>query len=419
MPNIMQLEPNILSHGPTPPPLPTQQLTEESAAKPPPIRLEPRSAAMLGAFPVPWRHPIRCVIWLVRAAFGTASLVFLLAVIAAIPGVNFVALGYMMEAQGRVARTGRIRDAMPLFRLAPRVGSIALGIFLWTIPLQILASRVADAAVIDPTGQAARSLGIFKMVSSVLIAVHLCLALARGGTLGTFFRPLKNILWFRKRLKDGTYWEDAHYHVMDFVSELQLGHHFVLGLKGVIAGLAWLAIPTAMLAFYTPPDRVSGGATFVSLLGGLLLVPVFAWLPFLQCQLASEGRLRAAFELRAIRKAFRRSPLTWLFGVLLLYVLAVPLYVTKVRLLPQDAMWLITGVFIVSMYPARILVGWVYHRAVMRPKEAWFGFRWLSRLSMVPLLGVYVFLVYLSQAIGEHGKAGLFENHAFLLPVPF
>ena len=82
-------------------------------------------------------------------------------------------------------------------------------------------------------------------------------------------------------------------------------------------------------------------------------------------------------------------------------------------------MWLITAVFIVSMYPARIITGWVYHRAMTRPREAWFGWRWASRLIMIPLLGIYVFLVFFSQAIGQHGKAGLFEHHAFLLPVPF
>ena len=89
------------------------------------------------------------------------------------------------------------------------------------------------------------------------------------------------------------------------------------------------------------------------------------------------------------------------------------------RLLPSDAMWLVTAVFIVTIYPARIVTGWVYHRAMTREQDAGFLWRWGCRLTMVPLLGLYVFLVFFSQAIGEHGKAGLFEHHAFLLPVPF
>lgn len=407
----MLLNPGSISRAPDIPELPPEFPRD--------IPLEPQSAALLGPFPIPWRHPLRCAVWLVRGLFGTVSMVLLLAVIAAVPLLNFVALGYMLEAEGSVARTGRLRSAMPLFRLAPRLGSIALGIFIWLIPLQVLASRVADAAIIDPGGGAARTLGLLKFALSAIIAAHLCLALARGGTLGSFFRPLKNLLWLRQRLREGHYWEDAHVHVTDFISELRLPHHFLLGLKGAAGALVWLILPTAMYAFYSVPLRTEPGAALVTVLGGILLVPVFAWLPFLQARFAAENRFSAYFELGTIRSAFRRAPLAWLVAVVVVFVMALPLYITKVRLLPQDAMWLITAVFIVTIYPARILTAWVYHRAMTRPREAWFGFRWMSRTAMIPLLAVYVFLIFFSQSIGEHGKAGLFEHHAFLLPVPF
>lgn len=410
---LLDTSPIALGHSPKlPPPLPQESVPAN-------IALEPRSAALLGPFPVPWRHPLKCIAWIVRALFGTASLVLLLAVVAAIPILNFVALGYMLEAEGSVARTGRLRSANPLFRLAPRIGSIALGVFLWLIPLQVVAGRMADAAIIDPTGAAARSLGRLKIFLVIAISTHLCMALARGGTLGCFFRPIKNFRWLRQRFRDGDYWDHAHYHVMDFISELRIRHHFMLGLKGAFGAMIWLIVPTALYAFYSVESRDNPGGVIVTVLGGVLLLIVFAWLPFLQARFAAENRLRAMFELRAIRRAFRRSPLTWLGAVVVVYVLALPLYLTKARLLPADAMWLITAVFIVTMYPARIATGWVYHRAMNRPREAWFGWRWASRLAMIPLLATYVFLVFFSQAIGEHGKAGLFEHHAFLLPVPF
>lgn len=407
----MLLDSGPISHSPAAPVL-QPELPDR-------VPTEPQSAALLGPFPVPWRHPIRSAAWIVRAVFGTVSLVLLLAVIAAVPVLNFVALGYLLEAEGSVARTGRLRSAMPLFQLAPRVGSIALGIFVWLIPLQILAGRVADAYVIDPGGATARNLTVLKFVLTLLIAGHLCLALARGGRLGCFFRPLRNILWLRQQLRDGHYVEDAHEHVMDFVSQLRFQHHFLLGLRGAAGALVWLLIPTAMYAFYSVPQRTEPGAVLITVVGGLLLVPVFAWLPFLQARFAAENRFSAMFELKAIRRAFRRAPISWLVAVVLVFVLALPLYITKVRLLPQDAMWLITAVFIVTMYPARIMTGWAYHRAMSRQRDAWFGFRWLSRATMIPLLAIYVFLIFFSQAIGEHGKAGLFEHHAFLLPVPF
>jgi hypothetical protein len=82
-------------------------------------------------------------------------------------------------------------------------------------------------------------------------------------------------------------------------------------------------------------------------------------------------------------------------------------------------MWLVTIVFIVSIYPAKVIAGWAYHRAVRKERAAWFGFRWLSRALMLPLLAFYVFLLFFTPFISEHGKAALFEHHAFLLPAPF
>ena len=407
--------PGIATPAPaTPSPLPKSALPLLSDSE-----FETRSKALMGPFPVPWRHPIKCAIWLARALFGLVSLVLLLAVVAAVPGLNFVALGYMLEAEGSVARTGKLSNANPLFRIAPRIGAIALGVFLWLIPLQVLAARAADAAIIDPTGVAALRLSRLKFVLAALIATHLCMAIARGGAMGCFFRPIKNFRWLRQQFRNGAYWDNAHRHVVEFVDELRIRHHFVLGLKGFVGAMVWLAIPTALYAFYDVPKRDSPGAIFVTVIGGLMLILAFAWVPFLQARLAAENRFRAMFELKAIRQAFRRSPLCWLLAVVLVYALSLPLYVTKVRLLPQDAMWLLTAVFIVTIYPARIVTGWVYHRAMSHESDASFIWRWASRLTMAPLLALYVFLIFFSQAIGEHGKASLFEHHALLLPVPF
>jgi hypothetical protein len=144
-----------------------------------------------------------------------------------------------------------------------------------------------------------------------------------------------------------------------------------------------------------------------------------AWLPFLQARFAAENRLRAMFELRAVRRLFCRAPLAWLLATACVYVLALPLYLLKIVLLPQDAMWFVTLVFIVSIYPARLLTGWAYGRAARKERPAWFGVRWIARALLVPLLVLYIFLLFFTQFVGQHGKGVLFEHHAFLLPVPF
>ncbi len=100
-------------------------------------------------------------------------------------------------------------------------------------------------------------------------------------------------------------------------------------------------------------------------------------------------------------------------------MLALPLYLLKIFLLPQDAMWFVTLVFIVSIYPARLVTSWAYGRATRKDGPAWFGTRWSARALMLPLLVLFVVLLFFTQFIGQHGKGVLFEHHAFLLPVPF
>ena len=373
-----------------------------------------------------FRHPLRAAGWFLRIGFGIASLILMLAVIAAIPIVNFLALGYLLEVEGRVGRSGKFRRAFPLLGLAPRLGSIVLGVGLWLLPLRLLAGAVADARLIDPAGTAAGNLQRATMFAAGVIAVHLCLALARGGSFGCFFRPLKNILWLIGRLRAGDYLERAGGHVREFVAGLYLKHHFSLGVRGYFAAALWLWIPTA---FFAAADSTRGGAIAVTVFGGLCLIPVLSLVPFLQARFAAENRLRAMFEVRRVIDLFTRAPFAWLIAVVLAFVLSLPLYLLTVVLPPQDAMWLVTIVFIVSIYPAKTIVGWAYGRAVRKPAPTETGGKWLFRRvvlplsvyigAIVPLLGAYVVVLFFTQAIGAHGKAVLFEHHVFLLPVPF
>jgi hypothetical protein len=157
----------------------------------------------------------------------------------------------------------------------------------------------------------------------------------------------------------------------------------------------------------------------VTLFGGVLLMIVLSWVPFLQAHFAAENRFGAMFELRKVRLLFKNAPFSWTITMLVTLTLALPMYLFKVVLPPADAMWMETIVFIVSIYPVKVITGWAYHRAVARERRAFWGFRWLTRLVLLPLLTTYVFLLFFTQFIGEHGKLVLFEHHAFLLPAPF
>ncbi len=370
----------------------------------------------LGPCPVPWRHPLKAAGWLVRAAWGTATLVVVLAILAAIPLLNFVALGYLLDAQGRVARSGRWRAGAPLLEIAPRLGSILLGVWVWLLPVRLLAGAAADAHLIDPGGTADvgwhRALGIV----SALVGVHLLFALAYGGSPSSFVRPVRNIRWVCGRLRNGRYWSEAADAVRSFLSRFQIRYHAWLGVRGFVGGLAWLLVPTILFAAAKKPE---GGAVLATLLGGGLLMLVISWLPFLEARFAAENRLRAMFEWREVRRLFTRAPLAWWFSLAVLLILSLPLYLLKIALPPQDAMWMATTVFIASIYPSRLLVGWAYHRAVKRERPAWWVWRWLARLALPPLLAAYVFLLFFTRHIDAAGADVLFQHHAFLLPSPF
>lgn len=387
-------------------PVPTWELDLEAAGRLPP-------------FPGV-RHPVQSLLWLLRGLFGLASLIVLLAVIAAIPVVNFLALGYLLEAEGRVGRSGRLRDGFPLLGLGPRLGMIALGTYLWLLPVRLVATSADAAHIIAPGSPADQRMQTLRGVVGGVVAVCLALALARGGSLGSFLLPVRNIPWLLREWRSGTYLETAGRQVRSFVAGLRLKHHFLLGVRGFFAALAWLAIPTLVYASIQNP----GGAGAVQLLLGIgLLVLAFAWTPFLQARLAVENRWGAGFELREVRELFCSAPLAWLLAVVVTYVLALPLYLFKAFSPPRDALWPITLIFMATIYPARLITGWAYHRGLMRRtqgKRSW----WITRMAvrvgvMLPLLSLYAFLLYFTQFLGAHGRATLFEHHAFLLPWPY
>ncbi len=367
--------------------------------------------------PHPVWHPIQFAGWAVSMTFGIVTLVLALAVVAAIPIVNFIALGYLLDVEGRVARSGKFRDAFPLLPLAPRLGSIVIGIWIFLLPLRLLAWTAADARLISPGSAADRGWHFALHVSMVLVAIHICLALARGGRFSTFFRPLKNLRWFWSQSRTAGYWDRAEQAVWEFLTRIRRTPFFWLGLKGWIGAFLWLVIPTAIFAAANQPN---GSAALVSIVGGLLLSVVFAWVPFLQARYAAdEGRLSAYRELSAIRELYRRTPLCWSLAAILTYALSLPLFFATIVLPPQDALWMVTPIFIISIFPARVFTGWAYYQATQRLQRAHFSWRLGSSLVLMPTLMFYAFVLFFTQFIGASGKLVLFQHHALLLPRPF
>lgn len=372
----------------------------------------------LPPFPHPFRHPLRAGYWIFELTFGIVSLFAMLAFLAAIPIANFLALGYMLEAEGRVARTGKLRYAMPLLPLAPKLGGIAFGTWLWYRFVQFVADAASDAELVGPGTGVALAWRIGLTAVTIGVTMHVILAIARGGRLGLFFWPTPlNAIWLFRQISTRDYLEEAGSAIREFVAALRIRQHFWLGLRGFFGAFVILLVPTIL--FGALQDTSKPGQVLLTVIGGFSLVCALSWVPFLQAHFAARHRLAAVFELRKIRTLYRRAPIAFLLSVVILYALALPLYLFKLFETPQDMRWLLTPVFVVSIYPARILIGWAYSWAERKERKSWLVVRLACNLLIWPLLSFYVFMLLFTPAVGAAGRAVLFQHHAVLLPWPF
>ena len=385
-----------------PPPLPDR--TDEPEPVPPPLPERRRS-----------RSEIELLFAGIEWLFGFVCLICGLAVLAALPIIQFLSLGYLLEAGGRVARSGRLRDGFIGIRVAARLGGIVLASWLFLLPVRMLADMTHSAQIIDPGGKWDAGLRLVLYVVMGLVFVHIALACARGGRLRYFLWPF-NFVWFLRRLFRGGYYAAARDAVWDFACSLRLPHYFWLGVRGFVAGLAWLVVPVSLLALGHSRLPAAGLAGFV---GACCLAGVLLYLPFAQLRMATTGRFAEAFNVFAVRRDFGRAPWAFALSLVLTLLFALPLYLFKIEVVPAEAAWLPGLVFIAFIYPARLLTGWAMGRARRRERPRHWFFRVTGRLQLLPVAGFYVLIVFFTQYTSWNGVWSLYEQHAFLLPVPF
>lgn len=373
----------------------------------------------LGGFPNPLRQPRKALGWVARVLVGVPTLLGLLAIAASVPGLNLLALGYLLGAEGEVARVGKLRRSLPSLPAAIRIGSNLLGTLACLLPVWLLADLSADARLIAPQGTTTRLWNAALVLVSVLVAIHVGLAWSLGGSLGCFFRPIRNARRARRlRAEDTTM--RAECALREFLTAIRPWHHFWLGVRGFLGTWAWLALPTALFGL-----GWHSGVTWhrlLTLVAGASLVPLLAWVPFLQVRLAVEDRFSAMFEVRQVRELFRHAPLSWLAATIALYSLSIPLFLYSLRYrmgvpLHLGIWWDLTFVSILGAIPARAALGWAYHRASSRG-PAWIGWIWLSRLLLACSLGLYVWLLFHATLTHESPPWQL-EHHALVLPIPW
>jgi hypothetical protein len=346
--------------------------------------------------------------------FGLISLCAALAALSVIPILNLLSLGYLLHASAQVSH-GRIRDGFVGVRKASRAGSIVLGITIVLLPVQVL-SRVWKAAVlIDPSSQRAQGLHLALVLLTTFILWHIAWACIRGGRLRHFAWPAP--IAFLRWLMSGGKYSRACDAVWDYVTGLRLPYFFWLGCRGFAGAVCWLLPPVLimMLAARAPAGPPSALISFVGALG---LMAVVIHLPFLQTHFARENEFAAIFEIGAVREQFRKAPIAFLMALLVVLVFALPLYLLKIELTPQEVAWLPALVFVAFIFPARLLTGWAFSRARRREGQSGCLLCSLVRLAEIPIVAVYALAVYATQFLSWHGTFSLLEQHAFLVPAP-
>ncbi len=360
----------------------------------------------------------------VEWCFGLLCLPLVLAVLATIPLLQLLTLGYLLEAAGRVGKTGWPWKGLIGVRHAARVGGIALAVGLFLLPLWLVSKTALDAELIDPGGAVARNWRVGLVVGTVLVGLHLALALACDGRLRYFFVPFLAPVVLVWRIIKGGYYAKCRDGVWEFVRPPRLWAYAWLGMRGFAGAFLWLVVPITMLA-------LGRDHPVIGFLGAALLAGVLVFLPFLQVHFAVRNDLRAYLDVPGVVWRYFHAPWAFTLALILTLTFALPLYLLKIEMIPREAAWLPGLVFIAFILPARLVAGWAYacaeHRIKKNPLRfnrfgrvlSWLFFSATGALPVLPAAAFYVLIVFFTQYTSWHGVWSLYEQHAFLLPVPF
>ena len=157
---------------------------------------------------------------------------------------------------------------------------------------------------------------------------------------------------------------------------------------------------------------------------GHLYKKYFQTLPFLQFLLASQpspGEQKFGLMMRrdAARQVFRRVPWTFTLTQLLFFALALPLYPLRIEEIPQQLWFALSIVFVLAMFPAKLLIGWGVRRSNRVSRDTHWFLRWLAWIPMMAAIAIYVGFLYLGKFTLWQGGISVLLQHAFLPPVPF
>ena len=351
--------------------------------------------------------------------FCLVSLIISLAVLAAIPVLQLITFGYLLDVAGRLTRGGKLTESLPSFRAAGKIGLAAVGLFVASLPTQLLTHLETVASDVNPGSDAAGLLRGGAIASSLIATMVLVWVWMRGGSVWNHLWPQP--IRFCKEIFRLRTWNDAVDRLWGFTMSLELPRLFWLGLRGMLGTLVWL-IPAGIVILANRRGE-TGLAGFIGVIAVGTLGIVLLYLPMLQAHFAAENRLAALFQWRTIRRDFRRAPWAWFAAMMVGLVLTpIPLYLLKIEATPREVVWAPCLVFVAFILPARIAAGLALRRARRRPEPSggWaVCSRWTVRILMLAVVGTYLVFLTISQYTSWDGLETWIQQHAILVPVPF
>jgi len=386
--------------------MPAPSLSETSE----PVVAPSQAATPAQQSPARWRnHSLR---YLAMGPLGIVALLAVLAVLARIPWLQFVGFGYVLAASGHVARSGRLRNGALGLQEFSHLVVLAATALPWLTAGLLIRRLVADSYLIDPSS-AARRLALYGgWFTIALIATHLIVGLLRGAAPRNFYQPRQSLKWLIARLRDRSLARVVFNRVAAASATFHLPLLAWLGGFCFVSSWLWLALPAWLLSHGTMhPEQ--------AWVGGILLAAIAFVLPIIQARFAAIPHWTTVFDLSGAWRSFARAPLRWTLAGSIALLLPLPLYALKLYRFPVGLLWMASGIVVAVTFLIRLVTGWALAGSDpgQRPRSPWIV--WPCRAVLLIVATTYAVIVYYMQYFEWSGAAGLWKQHAFLLPNVF
>ena len=117
------------------------------------------------------RSILRKFAWLISSVFCLVSLIVILAVLTAIPILQLISYGYLLDVSGKLANGSKLRNSLPHFRQMGRIGLAAVAIFLAALPTQALTHLESVANLVNPGSERAVQMRFLAVSTAMLMTL--------------------------------------------------------------------------------------------------------------------------------------------------------------------------------------------------------------------------------------------------------